>query len=439
MKNLRIIPLALWAFFLHSPAVAEETAASAMSVSNVTIGSEQTDGFQLVTVTYALGEAPAIITVDFLTNGVSIGEKNFNNVVGAVNRLITQTGEVHKICWRPAKSWAGNGAEAVSAKVTAWSPDDPPAYMVVSLEEGYSVPPVSYYVSTNAFPGGLSDDIYRTSRLVMRRIKAAGVKWQMGATKADYLQAGWSETAYEGIAEGDKPREVPHSVMLTYDYFIGIYPVTQEQYRRFTKASALGGYFTGYADSALRPRCGINYNGIRGSGTTTEHSSVTAGSAIGKLRAYTGIDFDLPSDAEWEYACRAGTTTLLYSGASYAGANLYKLGWAYGNSSYPAPVSARETHAVGQKLPNAWGVYDLYGNTVEWCRDKFVSNLGTNDVVNPVVTTGTERVLRGSRYDRTWDYAHSAYRGSDVPNRSAEQAKAYGFRLMCPVTLKFGK
>jgi formylglycine-generating enzyme required for sulfatase activity len=84
-------------------------------------------------------------------------------------------------------------------------------------------------------------------------------------------------------------------------------------------------------------------------------------------------------------------------------------------------------------------VYDLYGNTVEWCRDKFVSNLGTNDVVNPVVTTGSDRVLRGSRYDRTWDYAHSAYRGSDVPDRTSKQAKAYGFRVMCPVTLKFGK
>ena len=404
-------------------------AGNEIAVSGVSLS--QNSGSRLVTVTYSLPENPAIVTVDFLTNGVSVGEENFSNVAGDVNRLVTETNGLRTILWQPLKSWPDVVTTNFSVKVTAWPVEEPPDYLVVSLEKE-SVSDCAYYVSTNAFPhGGLSNDIYRTSRLVMRRIHAADIRWRMGATKADYTAAGSDASP--------KERETAHAVTLTYDYFIGIYPVTQEQYRRFTKASALSGYFTGYADSALRPRCGINYNGIRGSDTTTGHSSVTAGSAIGKLRAYTGIDFDLPSDAEWEYACRAGTTTLLYSGASYAGENLYKLGWCYGNSSYPAPVSARETHAVGQKLPNAWGVYDLYGNTVEWCRDKFVSNLGTNDVVNPVVTTGTERVLRGSRYDRTWDYAHSAYRGSDVPNRSADQAKAYGFRVMCPVTLKFGK
>jgi formylglycine-generating enzyme required for sulfatase activity len=266
----------------------------------------------------------------------------------------------------------------------------------------------------------------------MRRIKAAGVKWQMGATKADYLQAGWSEKDYEGIAEGDKPREVPHSVMLTYDYFIGIYPVTQEQYRRFTKASALGGYFTGYADSALRPRCGLNYNWIRGSGTTTEHSSVKADSAIGKLRAYTGIDFDLPSDAEWEYACKAGTTWLLYTGAAYTESNVKKLAWISSNSS-------SATQPVGRKLPNAWGLYDMIGNTLEWCRDYWVKDLGTNDVVNPVNTVyNGNRTMRGSRYNYVWKpYAHTTYRTADIPNRSADQAKAYGFRVMCPIQLKF--
>ena len=395
----------------------------AISISDVSIAQERADGFQLVTVSYRLGDVPAIVTVDFLTNGVSIGEQNFNNVVGAVNRLVTQTNMVHSIYWRPAKSCPGLGGAAVTAKVTAWKQDDPPDYLVVSLKD-HSVPPIAYYVSTNALPGTLADDAYRTSRIVMRRIKAANVKWQMGATVADFQAAGMTG---EPLA-----RETAHNVTLSYDYFIGIYPVTQEQYRRFTGASALGGYFNSHEDSAIRPRSGLNYNTVRGSGTGVEHSSVSSSSAIGKLRSVTGVDFDLPSDAEWEYACKAGTTHVLYTGDGYTESNVKKIAWVHSNSS-------SQTHPVGKKIPNAWGLYDMIGNTLEWCRDFWLDNLGTADVEDPlVVSSSNNRVMRGSRYDYSWKpYARTTYRSADIPNRSSAQAKAYGFRVMCPVLLKF--
>ena len=92
--------------------------ATQITISDVTIS--QSGSTRLVNVSYWLGEKPAIVTVDFLTNGVSIGEGNFNNVFGAVNRMVVQTQTVHSIYWKPSASWAGNGGVEISAKVTAW-------------------------------------------------------------------------------------------------------------------------------------------------------------------------------------------------------------------------------------------------------------------------------------------------------------------------------
>ena len=427
--------------------------AGKISVSDVVI--VQDSASRIVTVKYTLGETPAIVTVDFMTNcvsvvsedpfvtvtnAVSIGEENFTNVKGDVNRLVTGAG-THTITWQPMDSWPDRalGKGAIVASVTARAKDDPPDYMVASLGEE-NIPAIAYYVSTNALPdGGLTNDAYRTSRLLMRRIKATGVRWQMGASADDYENAGLD----------DKPTalETAHGVTLSYDYFMGVYPVTQEQYRRFTGAARLGGYYTNYVDSAIRPRSGVNYDNLRGSGTGTGHS-VGNSSAIKKLRNFTGIDFDLPSDAEWEFACKAGTTGLLYTGAAFTSANVNKLGWVWGNSLY-SDINERQTHAVGQKLPNAWGLYDMIGNTWEWCRDKCIGevnengtkvvymNLGSEEVVDPVGNTGSRRVMRGVRFNYSYEYGRTSYRANDVPNRGNDQTQGYGFRVMCPVTLKF--
>ena len=398
--------------------------ANEIAVSDVTL--TQSDS-RLVTVSYKIGSKPAIVTVDFLTNGVSIGEENFSNVSGDVNCLVTETEGARTIKWQPRNSWPGYTNGCFSAKVTAYPLENPPDYMVVSLGDD-TAPNIAYYVSTNAFPeGGLANDIYRTSRLVMRRIRAAGVRWQMGATAADFEQA--------GLSGSPVARETAHYVTLSDDYFIGIYPVTQEQYRRIMGDANLGGAYTDYADSAIRPRSKVNYNSLRGSGTGTEHDSLTSGCAIKKLRNLTGIDFDLPSDAEWEYACKAGTTWLLYTGEAFTEENVGKIGWVWGNSTYPEN-GKQETHAVGQKLPNSWGLYDMIGNTYEWCRDKYMENLGTEEVVNPVGTIGDNRVLRGFRFDRSWNNATTTFRANYIANLGSGN-ETCGFRVVCPVVLKY--
>jgi len=399
---------------------AESTVAPVISVSDVQI--EQDAYTRLVTVSYELGDLPAIITVDFLTNGVSIGEANFNNVFGAVNRVVVQTNSLHTIHWQPSKSWPGHSGVKLSAQVTAWAQQDPPDYMVVSLGDK-SVSPISYYVSTNAFPGTLADDVYRTSRLVMRRIRAAGVRWRMGELEEDFEGAQKNE---DNVLRADA---AAHYVTLTEDFFIGVYPVTQEQYRRFTGASVLEGAFTEYEDSPIRPRTELNFETIRGSGTGFDHT-VKSGSALSEMRVFTGIDFDLPTEAQWEYACKAGVQGLLYSGKPLTSANVKELAWVW--HSNPA------LHPVGQKLPNNWGIYDMLGNIYEWCLDRYVADLGTEDVTDPLTEQGTGRVIRGSRYNLTWTpYVRTTFRTYQTEGKAVGQLQGYGFRVMCPLTLKF--
>lgn len=409
--------------------------AGEISVSDVVF--EQDRASRLVTVTYTLGENPAIVTVDFMTNcvsvvsedpfvtvtnAVSIGEENFTNVKGDVNRLVTGAG-THTITWQPMDSWPDRalGKGAIVASVTARAKDDPPDYMVVSLVDEDTLPRISYYVSTNALPeGGLTNDSYRTSRLVMRRIPAAGVRWRMGAVSGDYSGTSYSLTA----------REQVHGVTLSEDYFIGIYEVTQAQGAKF---GGKGAGFTGYEDSPMRPASDIPYTSIRGTGTGNGHN-VKSGSALYKLRDLTGIDFDLPTNAQWEYACRAGTTSLLYSGQKLSNSGVFELGWIYGNSEMDG---VRTPKVVGQKMPNAWGIYDMFGNNREWCLDWYGGTPTAADVVDPIgPATGANRILRGGDYSRSIDDFRPAasYYSWDIEERRANQC---GYRLMCPVALKF--
>jgi formylglycine-generating enzyme required for sulfatase activity len=160
-----------------------------------------------------------------------------------------------------------------------------------------------------------------------------------------------------------------HDVTISTPYYIGKYEVTQEQYQQVM---------------------GSNPSHFRGRDLPVERVSWDDAKEFCKrVTEKAGPSVRLPSGAEWERACRAGTRTTYYTGDSDA--DLDRVAW-YGNNSKDT------THPVGQKTSNAWGVHDMHGNVCEWCVDWY-ETYKAEAVVDPHgLTEGRYRVLRGGSW-----------------------------------------
>jgi len=162
-----------------------------------------------------------------------------------------------------------------------------------------------------------------------------------------------------------------HDVTLTKPFYMGIYEVTQEQYEAVM---------------------GKNPSSIKGPNNPVNRVSWdNAVEFCKRLSAKTGKKAALPTEAQWEYACRAGTKTEFFFGNDAEKMDRYA--WFDKNSG-------DRTHPVGQKKPNPWGLYDIYGNVFEWCQDWCgFSEVNIEHAVDPTGNKeGTNRVLRGGAY-----------------------------------------
>ncbi len=288
-------------------------------------------------------------------------------------------------------------------------------YAVVDLSGGPDATnyPVRY---TNKAPH-LDDDTCRTTELWLRRIPAG--TFIMGSPEDEL---------------GRVDNETQHEVMLTQDYYMGVFECTQKQWEL-----VMGSNPSEYVGDC-RPVEQVSYDMIRGTGLhagagwPTYGHAVDAASFMGKLQTKTGLTFDLPTEAQWEYACRAGTTTALNSGKNLTDSSGHDIAMdevgRYGKNIEDGKGGYSQHTKVGSYLPNAWGLYDMHGNVREWCLDWYMRNYyATSPNEDPTgSSSGTSRTARGSGWYNNANYCRSAFRYS---YQSSYYYSNCGFRIAC--------
>ncbi|MBP5543304.1 MAG: formylglycine-generating enzyme family protein [Kiritimatiellae bacterium] len=441
--------------------------AAAPVVSNVSM-TQNTKG--TATITYTLSEADAVVTLDIQTNATggawtSIGGEAVSSALGDVWKAVG-TG-THTIKWDGATNWGTrqipvNGIRAV---ITAWALNNTPDYMVVDIADGAQPNSQRYYPSVDFLPGSApgqkgaitNNTAYRLTKLVMRKIMTKDIEWTMGSTALETLRT--------------DARENTHPVTLTNNYYIGVFEITQNQWAQIQPARTAPSYFSKPGECAMRPVDRVCYNEIRNNDGTSAADNTSynwphdpnPASFLGLLRTRTGIPFDLPSEAQWEFACRAGNGDTKWGDGSAmlnnnTDSNLAKIARYYQNGgsavSYNDANGATHGPEVGTAYagtyrPNSWGLYDMSGNIPEWCLDYYEENIaGHGGMVNINPEDGTQtrsgnspiqdstygpyRVVRGGGFG-AWAYANRpAFRN----NKGQRLRYDIGLRVVCPVELQ---
>ena len=376
-----------------------------LAVSNVRFTQDRTT--QLVTVNYELANQgePAWVALDVLTNGVSIGMQHVNAVSGDISRSgldmagrgpVADDGLEKTIVWDAHRDWHGNLGSNVTVEVSAWYTNSPPGvYMVVDLSEGTAAE--RYPVSLTTTVPDPTDLSCVSNKLWLR-----------------YVSPGmFTQGSPETETGRDTKREVQHEVTLTKPFYAGVFELTRAQYR------LVMGSDPGNGETLTCPVNKVKFFDFVGTNINpTVSNTVAAGTFLAKIREKSGLLLNLPTDAQWEYACRAGTATP-YNVETNAIVMIDDLAWYTGNSS-------SKVHPVGQKRPNAWGLYDMHGNVLEFCREYLREALPADAQTDPVYTGKTSGfVIRGGYFSDSAANCRSARRAWRAPC-DAEGYQWYG-------------
>ena len=207
----------------------------------------------------------------------------------------------------------------------------------------------------------------------------------------------------KGRSNGEGPQ---HEVTISKPFYMGVTEVTQEQYEAVV---------------------GKNPAEFKGMKNPVEKVSWDDAVAFCKaLSKKTGKSIHLPTEAEWEYACRAGTKTAFCFGDDAAKLDDYA--W-YRERAWEKDNGTMKSQPVAQKKPNVWGLYDMHGNVWEWCSDRYsLSYANGKAVVDPQgAPSGRHRVLRGGSWRSPTRFRRSAHRYANTPDSGS---KYYGFRVV---------
>ena len=202
--------------------------------------------------------------------------------------------------------------------------------------------------------------------------------------------------------QGRTGSEGPQHQVTVSPFYLARFPVTQAEYEEITGRKPSHYMGADLPVEQVNWFDAVNYCNRRSEKEGLTPAYTVNGNSVTWNSEANG--YRLPTEAEWEYACRAGTQTPYYSGTSVNDA-----GWHAGNSN-------TRTNPVGGKQPNAWGLYDMHGNVLEWCWD-WLGNYSSDSVIDPTgPSSGTSRVYRGGCWSFQAYQVRSAYRFGNNPN-----------------------
>jgi formylglycine-generating enzyme required for sulfatase activity len=392
------------------------------------------NGRNVVYIDYILDGAPAIVTAEVYSPDGALGLSRASSVSGDVSRVVGVGNG--RIVWNAAADYPDRIITNAHVKVKAWATNAPPDYLAVDLSSSNNEDSLRWYDSAENVPGGITNDVYKTAKLLMRKIPAAGVTWMMGSPVVPTAEN--NRNAYT---------ETPHYVTLTKDYYIGVYPVTAGQYERVVGSLPAGADVEAEpvpSDAELHPVSGVSY-GWQGDDIPhylrysywpeRKGHDVDGTGFLGLLSKRTAVEFDLPTSAQWEFACRAGS-----DGAVYGGYSVADVAW--------CKAETNRTVAVGLKKPNAYNLYDMLGNVWEWCLDMYPSSPAATPVadehqIDPAGITYEQSGYTANnqikRYRRGGNYTseESEIRVAYSAGRKADgRDPMLGFRVVCPAVAR---
>jgi formylglycine-generating enzyme required for sulfatase activity len=331
-----------------------------------------------------VGGTPITITGQYLagTSAVTIGGVPCTNVVSVSATQVTAVTPAGSVGAMDVVVNCPKGAVTVGGGFT---------YLAVI------VPSWATLIEAMPDPAVVTDPTLRaaiTATGLAWRVRDTGTQMEMMLIPPGTFQMGCSSSGTSGPCNSDEA--VVHSVTLTNAFYMGRYEVTQSQW--VSKMGANPSSFRGFGDSPDRPVEQVSWNDIQ------------------NFLSVTGTR--LPTESEWEYACRAGTQTPFYNGST-DDSTVGTLAWYASNSE-------NRTHAIGGKAANGFGVYDMLGNVWEWGSDGY-GPYSRDAQTNPTgPTTATYRVIRGGSWNYGTFYARSSYRGYGLPGGATDNV---GFRV----------
>lgn len=352
------------------------------------------------------------------------GDYNIEDVVNPVgalkgNRRVSRGGSWHAwpaLCRSANRhfergKFLGQGFRIV-CNITENIPENA-EYLIVNLAQNNSEFLIEYKDSIiNDIP---DNNNYKTNKIVLKRIKAGS--FIMGSPLTEV---------------GRDDDELQRNVTITKDYFIGIYHITQKQWELVT------GFNPSTNKKDRYPVETVSWQEVRGGFWPIKPSAedLAQSSFCGKLQRLTGLKFNLPTEARWEYACRAGTETSYNNGKmcltdktgeNIVDENLEPIAFYSGNWNWEKETNEPALRSVGRKEPNRWQLYDMLGMSWEYCLDWYGPY--TDESIDPKgPTTGIKRVCKGGNW-HAWP----------AICRSAKRQKARGafggqsLRIICEV------